>query len=68
MDELVQRVSEKTGLSEDTAKQAVETVVTYLKENLPAPIAKQIDKVVSGEGGVDVEGLAQNLGGMLGKK
>jgi len=68
MDELVKRVSEKTGVSEDTARQAVETVVTYLKENLPAPIAKQIEKVVSGEGDVDVEGLAQNLGGMLGKK
>jgi nucleoid DNA-binding protein len=68
MDELVQLVSEKTGLSEDKARTAVDTVVGYLKENLPAPIAGQIEKALSGAGGVDVGGLAEGLGGMLGKK
>ncbi len=68
MDQLVQLVSEKVGLSEDQARQAVETVVDYLKENLPAPIAKQVDNVLSGAGDVDVEGLAKGLGGVLGKK
>jgi nucleoid DNA-binding protein len=68
MDELVKLVSEKVGLSEDQARQAVETVVGYLKENLPEPIAGQVDKVLSGAGGVDLEGLASGLGSMLGKK
>jgi len=68
MDQLVQLVSEKVGLSEDQAGQAVETVIDYLKDNLPAPIAKQVDNVLSGAGGVDVEGLAKGLGGILGKK
>ncbi|MFO7741175.1 MAG: hypothetical protein R6X31_02570 [Anaerolineae bacterium] len=68
MDELVKRVSEKTGLSEDQAKTAVETVLSYLKENLPAPIAEQVEKALSGDEGVDLEGLAKGLGGMLGKK
>ena len=67
MDELVRLVSEKTGLSEDKARQATETVIKYLKDNLPDPIAGQIDKAVSG-GNVDVEGLAKGIGGMLGKK
>jgi len=68
MDELVQLVSEKAGVSEDQARQAVDTVVEYLKEKLPEPIAGQVDKVLSGTGDVDVQGLAQSLGGMLGKK
>ena len=67
MDDLVKLVSEKTGLSEEKARQATETVISYLKDHLPAPIAGQIDKALSG-GGVDVEGLAKGLGGMLGKK
>ena len=67
MDELIKLVSEKTGLPEDKARQATETVIGYLKDNLPDPIAGQIDKALSG-GGVDVEGLAKGLGGMLGKK
>jgi nucleoid DNA-binding protein len=68
MDELVQLVAEKAGVSEDQARQAVDTVVEYLKEKLPEPIAGQVDKVLSGSGDVDVQGLAQSLGGMLGKK
>ena len=68
MDELVQLVVEKTGLSEEKSRQAVETVVGYLKENLPEPLAGQVDKVLSGAGDVDVEGLAQSLGGMLGNR
>jgi len=67
VDELVKLVAEKTGLPEDKARQATETVIGYLKENLPDPIATQIDKALSG-GGVDVEGLAKGLGGMLGKE
>jgi hypothetical protein len=69
MDELVKLVSQKTGLSEEMAKVAVETVVGYLKDQLPAPIAGQIDSVLSGSGmGGDLGDLAKGLGGMLGKK
>lgn len=68
MDELVKLVSQKTGLSEEMATQAVETVIGYLQDKLPAPIAGQIEGVLSGAGGMDVGGLAQGLGGMLGKK
>jgi hypothetical protein len=69
MDELVKLVSQKTGLSEEMAKTAVEMVVGYLKEKLPAPIAGQIDSVL-GRGGMAKEagGIAKGLGGILGKK
>ncbi len=69
MNELVKLVSQKTGLSEEMARVAVETVVNYLKDKLPAPIAGQIDSVLSGGGmGGDLGDLAKGLGGMLGKK
>ena len=61
MDELVKLVSEKTGIPEATAKVAVETVLKFLKQKLPPPIASQIDGVVSGGG------LAGGLGGLLGR-
>ncbi len=68
MDELVKLVSKKTGLSEEMSKTAVETVLKYLKQKLPAPIAGQLDAVLSGGGVADVGDLAKGLGGLLGKK
>ena len=48
MEELIKQVSEKTGLSADQAKSAVETVVNYLKTKLPAPLAGQLDSLLAG--------------------
>ena len=53
MDELVNLVVQKTGIPESAAKQAVEVVLGYLKQKLPAPIAGQIDAAVSGSGKLD---------------
>jgi uncharacterized protein (DUF2267 family) len=39
MEELVRKVAERTGLSEDQAHGAVEAVLGFLKERLPAPCA-----------------------------
>ncbi len=63
MDELVKLVVQKTGISESQAKIAVETVIGFLKQKLPAPVASQIDGLLGGAGGV-----MKGLGGMLGKK
>jgi hypothetical protein len=69
MDEPVKLVSEKTGLSEEMAKVAVETVIDYLKDKLPAPVAGQIDNVLGGNGAAqDAGGLVEGLGGLFGKK
>ena len=64
MQELIKLVSQKTGLPEDKAKIAVDTVINFLKQKLPAPIASQIDAVLT-EGGPDdlVKGLGSLLGG-----
>ena len=59
MDELVKLVSQKVGISEEQAQQAVTVVLGFLKDNLPAPIAAQVDAALKG----DLSGL----GGLFGK-
>lgn len=76
MDEIVNRVAEKTGISQDQARQAAETVIGFLKERLPAPVAGALDSVTGGgasggsgeSGGMlgQAQGMMGNLGGMFG--
>jgi len=68
MDELVKRITEKTGISEDQARSAVNTVAAFLKEKLPAPLAGQIDNVLSGAGGMTdkLGDVAGKVGGLFG--
>lgn len=69
MDELIKLVRQKTGLSEEMAQTAVNTVLTYLKDRLPAPIAGQIEALLGRQdAGGSAGDLARGLGGLLGKK
>ena len=76
MDELIKQVRERAGISEEQAKTAVESVVGFIKERLPAPIAGQVDNVLNSGavgGGIDAVSdkagdLLGGLGGMLGNK
>jgi hypothetical protein len=70
MDKLVNLVSEKTGLSEEMSRQAVEVVINHLKDKLPEPIAGQIDGFLGGESATGNLGdIAQGLaGGLFGNK
>jgi hypothetical protein len=69
MEALVNLVSEKTGISPELAQKAVDITLNFLKDKLPAPVAEQIDGLMSGEGGGDVlGGLAKGLGGIMGKE
>ncbi|WP_322820558.1 DUF2267 domain-containing protein [Chloroflexus sp.] len=68
---LVELIREKTGVSAEQAQQAVDVVVGFLKENLPEPIAAQVDQVLKG----DISALADQidaaktmLGGLFGGK
>ncbi len=63
MDELVKLVAEKTGISQEQAKIAVNLVLGALKERLPAPVASQLESLIGGEGGLD---LAKGIGSLLG--
>ncbi len=51
MDELVKLVTDKVGISPEQAQKAVSTVLGFLKEKLPAPLAGELDKVVAGGSG-----------------
>jgi hypothetical protein len=74
MDELINLVVQKTGISQDDARKAVEVVVNALKSKLPAPIASHVDSFLAGEmsGGMDTltseagEMLKGKLGGLFG--
>lgn len=69
MKELINLVSQKTGLTEGKAKLVVDVVVSYLKEKLPAPIASQVEKALIGESLAGKAGeFAKGVGGMFGKK
>ncbi|MGD9049995.1 MAG: hypothetical protein PVF77_18220 [Anaerolineae bacterium] len=62
MDELVKLVSDKVGISEDVAEQAVEVVIVYLKDRLPAPVAGQIHGLLGGTSDADLGGRAKGPG------
>lgn len=48
MDELVQELSQKTGLSQDKSQEVVNVVLSHLKARLPAPLADGLDSLVTG--------------------
>jgi hypothetical protein len=80
MDELVALVAKKTGLPKEQAKMAVTAVLDFLKQKLPAPIASQVEAVLTGKGTVgavasalddgklDANDAANLLGGLFGGK
>ena len=72
MDELVNLLVEKTGISEEKAREVVDVVIEFLKSKLPKPFRGQVENLISGAetgglGGV-VQGLTGVLGGLFGKK
>ena len=51
MDELIKLVAGKVGISAEQAEQAVHTVLGFLKDKLPEPIAGQLENIVGGGAG-----------------
>ena len=72
MEELINQITQQTGISNDQAHQAVQVVANFLKTNLPAPIASQVDSALSGNTMGDLSNQAGQvlggLSGMFGKK
>jgi uncharacterized protein (DUF2267 family) len=58
MNELVQQVSQRVGIPEDKARQATETVLSFLRTRLPAPVSSQIDSFLQ-------SGATQNVAGKV---
>ena len=66
MNELIEQLKSRVGLDDNKAQSAAQTVIDFLKQRLPAPMASQLDSVISGQGGA--EGIAGKVGDFLGKK
>jgi hypothetical protein len=67
MNELVQLVQQKTGLSQDMAQKVVDTVTGYLKTKLPEPMASGLDSLLAGNAGAEGVGGASDGDGMMEK-
>jgi hypothetical protein len=65
MDELVNLVVQKTGISQDDARKAVEVIVGELKSKLPAPIASHVDAFLASGMSGGMNTLASEAGEML---
>jgi len=75
MAELVQKLSDKTGLSPEKSQEVINVVVTHLKERLPAPLSSGLDSILAdgsaGNAGSlidEARAAASELSGMFGKK
>jgi uncharacterized protein (DUF2267 family) len=61
MNELVTLVAQRTGMSQEDAQKAVATVLDFLKQKLPPPIASHIDSFLAG----GMSSLGAEAGGLL---
>jgi len=69
MDELVKIIVEKTGLSEEVARNVVLTVIEYLDGKLPAPLGGNLQGFLDNDQAVDtIENLAKGLGSLFANK
>jgi hypothetical protein len=69
MNELVNLIVKKTGLPAATAQTVVNVVLDFLKKKLPAPVAGQIDGLLSDDSKVkSAEGMLGNIASKFGKK
>ena len=65
MEELIRQVTERTGIYEEQARTAVQTVLGYLQNNLPAGISQQLGGLLGGGAGGG-GGIADSAGDLLG--
>ncbi len=67
--QLIDQIAQRVGIPPDKAQLAVDVVVGYLKQHLPAAAGSQLDNALSGDettaGGVTA--VATKIGSMFGK-
>jgi len=68
MNDLVNKVADKTGVPADTVRKVLQTAAEYVKHQLPPQYASQVDHLLNqggaGDGGGG--GLAGAVGGLFG--
>ena len=70
MDVIVRLIVEKTGMSEDMARQAATIVIGFIKDRLPESVQPMLSQIVdTGQAPSSVgDVLGGALGGLFGKK
>jgi hypothetical protein len=68
--QLIEHISQRAGIPAEKVPAAADTVIGYLNEHLPGPVASQLDNAMSGDdsGGSGLAGAAGKIGGMFGNK
>ena len=66
MDEIVKMIQQRTGIEAGQARTAADTVVGFLKDRLPAPIASQIEDALDGGGEGQGDSPMDRVGSMFG--
>ena len=72
MNELISQIAQRTGIGEDKARLAAETVISFLRTKVPG-IGGQLDSMLHGGGGEEKAGgitekVKETVGGVFGKK
>ena len=70
MEQLINMIAERTGISVEQAREATNMVVGFLKERLPEPVAAHVESVLNNQSVGDLADQAQKrlggLGGLFG--
>lgn len=67
MNELIELVAQKAGITPEQAQKAVETVIDFAKSKLPEPFASQVEGLLQGNDPLQgLGGLTKGLGGLFG--
>ncbi|HEY7123934.1 MAG TPA: hypothetical protein VH540_08270 [Ktedonobacterales bacterium] len=66
MDELINQITQRTGISQNQAQQALQVTVNFLKQRLPPQVGSQLENYISGQSGKGMGGMGQQAQGMFG--
>lgn len=66
MEELIQTLQSKIGLSPDQAQQTVQEVISYLKNKLPEPLQEPVAQFLTNPSSQILGDLDQKAGDLLG--
>lgn len=61
MEDLVKLIVQQVNITEEQAKQTVNTVLRYVRDQLPAPMAAQVDTFLASGGATAMPGLADMM-------
>lgn len=68
MEALIRSITEKTGISKDQASTAINTVVSFLKDKMPAGMGSQVESFLGGSGtatGGREDTIKSKMGGLF---